>query len=339
MLYQIKEQKYIPRIMLPICSNPFVSTFGSIANFLSILPCSNYEKEWLLSNLMLPLYVVEPETGPQYRFSDALYRDCCFMEHHEFYHYRDMTSEQMLIFLNQLLIHHTYIVVRTNERYIPHTPAYQRFDHSHRQMVYGMDWDQKLIYLMLHNQRRKYVSVSVTFEEFCAGFESLGEFKPLRLIRVNQSPYPIRWINIACDFQVYLEGRITQFEGKDVCFGIAAARSLMAYLEEVASGNINLDIRMISAYVDHKWAVLRKLELLEEQAVGEARSLTKEFQPVMEMAELSQNKLLHYQETAERSDLEDSVRYIDEICRMEKEFYPYFVQQVEQHIIKHSITN
>lgn len=336
MRYQAKHSS-CPCIILPVHRKPLAATYASIANFLSILPSSGYEKEWLLNNLMIPLYVEEPETGPQYRFSEPLYRDCCFMKHHEFYRYRDMTPEQFLEFLYQALLHHTYIVARTNERYIPHTLVYQIADLSHRQLVYGMDWEKEIIYLMLHTNHRQYRSVSVSFSDFLQGFQALTEFKPLRLIRIQHSvPYSILWHNIACDFQVYLEGRIVPHEGKNVYFGIAAARQLMDYLHSVAAGKIELDIRMISAYVDHKQAVFRKLELLEEQGVGEGAKLAQAFRPIVELAEISQFRLLHYLSTPLLSDLESTVQHISAVCAMEEKLYPQFVRHVERKILKNT---
>ena len=318
-------------IVLPIEKNPLISTYANIANFFSLLSLSPYQNEWIFSNLMLPLYVVEDSTGPQYRFTDALYRDCCLMDHEEYFGYMNLSFGEKIQFIKRKLENHYYVVVRSDEMYIPNSVGYRNCSYPHRQMVYGIDTKKQELYVMMHNNRRKYVAQTITFQDFERASSALkGEQPPYRLIRINGNSYSLRWMNVACDFQVYLEEKVEIVDGKTVYYGIAASEQLRNSLRLMEKGQIPRDIRLFSTLRDHKLVVQKKLYLLQEQRVELDPEM---FAPVLAQAELCQNLFLRYIVTRDEMNLTKIEKYMLEIEKMEKKLYPIFVKSIEKYIL------
>lgn len=66
-----------------------------------------------------------------------------------------------------------YVSIMLNEKYIPYSFAYNKFDYDHQSLIYGYDEDKRIIYCMGYDKHQHYVPFELTYDIFIKAYAKI----------------------------------------------------------------------------------------------------------------------------------------------------------------------
>ncbi len=247
--------------------------------------------------------------------------------------YVDETSG-ILELIRFCLKNNKYLSLHLNEKNVPGKWAYERKDFEHRSLVYGIDDEERQLYLMGYNKTQTFEPYTLSYDDFCLAYKNVRENKELVILayQIPEVPFTLNKERIIDFLSEYLSGTNSTYRDSliydeiDWVFGVNIYDTLADNAEKLRDKKITY---LVS---EHKKLMKERIRYLFDCNVLEK----KEFDELDEMAvnieEMSQLLLLlciKFKMTSKEKYIEMIRNHLSEMKKADMDFITKFIEYMK----------
>ena len=234
------------------------------------LHCDKYlgEKVYLLTDVVIDMFNGFRIRGNYYLNNPFLFTEC--IEKREI-----LTLTNINNFICNSVNDGKYIQIMLNERYVPNTSAYEKYDFIHISLIYGYDKDKAIFYLMGYDKNGHIMFIEIPFDMFLNAVMSdipgnyiIHEDYIMRITPLSPVRYNIEKDLIVKFLQDYLNGE----NSYNMCSFMQSPpeRIFGINLYKCFCENFRIllnDKRILHIFLEHKYLMLKRVSFLHENNI------------------------------------------------------------------------
>lgn len=181
-------------------------------------------------------------------------------------------GKDVINLIKYALLKGQYVTLELNERYVPNTWAYENVSFEHENLIYGIDEQAQVIYLMGYDKHQIFSPYTLSYSEFLDAFNHVtcdGEITLLSF-EIPQLPLTLNKATILTFCKEYLSGtnstyrEILTHDCIDWVFGIQ--------IYDVLLQNVSLlgDKKIVYLLYEHKHLMKERVKYLSEKGLIDA---------------------------------------------------------------------
>lgn len=173
-------------------------------------------------------------------------------------------SKEILDFIRKALNDDHYISLHLNEKYMKNKWAYNSVDFEHESLIYGIDDDQKWLYLMSFNMNQIFEPYVISYEDFFNAYQNVNDNVDIELLKykIPNEPYKFSVDLLKTMLSEYLNGVNSSYRENlaknidDRVYGIKIYDVLLNNLDKLK------DKKIIYLFYEHKLIMRKRLSFL-----------------------------------------------------------------------------
>ena len=316
--------------ILPINNQPLVSSLSNYADFFAVASLHKGFNNWIVSHYSNVVFAKKKQL--EFGFDDSLYDACPLCEYDVHSLAYPIEPQQFSLCIKQLIRQGFYVIIETNQIAVPGTLWYRRTNYMHRCLYYGFSEEQELFFLKTYLINRKYESSTISFDSFVNStfVDGLKLAAPIHTIKLSNHSISINKNHILKGHTCYFHSTgLLQENVKSVyTFGLSATKSFHDIIE-AAQERVQLDVRPVSLFYDHKVVQWYKIKLYFELGFIKESKIQDYYGQIV--AKTHHFLVLYIKMTVNPED-EQVYKYLhdllDSIVELEKKVYPILLSEL-----------
>ncbi len=315
--------------ILTIYLPPIIQSLSDYADMFTVMPSSSYYMEWLCEHYTNLVYLYTKENGHEFNFFSPIYTNCEIMDYDVHVNNIILTSSDINMnnvvdYIKELIEQGFYVIIETNQYFVPETSFYNIYNYVHRQLYYGFSDNNHCFYTLGYHADRKYNPSIIPYESIP---RAVIEYEkqlaaPIHTIRTNHEHYKFDKHKSAKEYWCYLnskyDGELTR---NDYFFGIEAMEKFHCIIDATIKGEMLNEIP-ISLFYEQKKLQKVKIEQyikwvipnINEEMLKQASEISYKAYHILLL-------YMKYHANRDISSLEKIHGYIDDIIDKEKILY------------------
>ncbi|TVX93391.1 hypothetical protein [Paenibacillus agilis] len=178
-----------------------------------------------------------------------------------------------------------YCVVFLDESKLSTAACYQKHHFPHHLFIYGFDWDQRIFYVSMFDNKEVYRNLQISFQEFQDAIHSMRHLLKEKYTDDHHTyfykyephfPYPFDTTSVIDQLQDYLDGethlnRINYIYDNEQAFGIKVYDYLQMYFDAAEKNDPRLkdrnDLRNLHVIWEHKKMMSDRIGYMVEKGI------------------------------------------------------------------------
>lgn len=280
------------------------------------------------------------ERGYEFNFCSPIYTECELIDYDA--HIQtismtdaDVTSDNVVRYLKEILAQGFYIIVETNQYFVDNTLFFKKNHYVHRQLLYGFSDEKEIFYVLSYLKNRKYMPTVTNYEAVPDAVIEYGIklSAPLHTIRPNHTIYKFSLLRSIEEYSHYLNNTYEKtVDNSGYYLGLKAMEQFYKILRDTSKG-IYHNPNTYSILYEHKRLQETKLSIYSELGITDIdNSLKIQANNITWQAHqlllLFLKNEIRFSPSFERS----SYKLLDSIINEEREFYKRLIDLLTRYL-------